>query len=101
VHAARHAKYEDAGKALVISLQLELPFSEWQVEPWAGKSPRTLTRGSRALFLRRKPQKADRFFVDPDQIDMFRRRQKKAPREVPRGAPLLVPLKRGVDGCHR
>jgi len=58
--------------------------------PWEGKSPRSLTRGAIALFLRREPQKDDRFFVDPNQYDLFRaaitgRRQYG-------GAPLLIPF---------
>ncbi len=69
------------------STQLELPFSEWQREPWGGKAPRSLTRGSKALFLRREPQKDDRFFVDPNQVDMWLP-AKKAPWRY-RGAPLL------------
>jgi len=70
------------------ALQLDL-FRDVDALPWQGRSPRVLTRASRALFLRRKPQKDERFFVDPAQTDMFRRRQKKAPR-IYRGAPLLL-----------
>ena len=57
--------------------------------PWGGRSPRSLTRARIALFLRREPQKDERFFVDVNQIDLFRRRQKKAPLGT-RGAPLLL-----------
>ena len=39
--------------------------------PWYGRTPRSLTRGHEALFLRREPQKDDRFFVDQDQYDSF------------------------------
>jgi len=56
--------------------------------PWGGASPRSLTRGRKALFLRRKPQKDERFFVDPEQYDLFRRRQRKAPWKY-QGAPSL------------
>jgi len=60
--------------------------------PWGGQSPRALTRAAKALFLRREPQKDDRFFVDPDQYDMFpaaiRRRFRYG------GAPSLLPLPR-------
>ncbi len=69
------------------STQLELPFSEWRREPWAGKSPRTLTKGFIPLFLRREPQKDGRFFVDPNQVDMWLA-ARKAPWKY-QGAPLL------------
>jgi len=71
-----------------MAMQYDL-FEDVVALPWHGRSPRSLTRAAIALFLRREPQKDERFFVDPDQIDMFRRRQKKAPRKY-RGAPLLV-----------
>ena len=70
------------------STQLELPFSEWLREPWSGVSPRTLTKGYIPLFLRREPQKDDRFFVDPNQVDMWLP-AKKAPRAPARGAPSI------------
>jgi len=72
----------------MISGQLSLRlFSE---EPWDGQAPRSLTRGRKALFLRREPQKDDSFFVDPNQYDLFLaaipgRRQYG-------GAPSLLPL---------
>jgi len=55
----------------VISTQLDLPFGEWLREPWGGKSPRVLTRGYILLYLRREPLKDDRFFKDPNQLEMF------------------------------
>ncbi len=61
--------------------------------PWYGRSPRALTRGAKALFLRREPQKDDRFFVDSDQTDLCLVALK-PPRGDSPGAPLLVPLKR-------
>jgi len=73
-----------------ISTQLDLWESELAVLPWRGQSPRGLTRIAKALFLRREPQKDDRFFVDPDQYDLFRAAKKRPPSY--RGAPLLVPL---------
>ena len=39
--------------------------------PWGGRSPRGLTRGANLLYLRREPQKDERFFVDPEQTDLF------------------------------
>jgi len=71
------------------SSQLSLRL-DWGSVPWEGQSPRALTRAAIALFSRREPQKDDRFFVDPDQLDFFRLVSEKAPREVSRGAPLLV-----------
>jgi len=75
--------------------QLDLWPSEVARLPWGGRSPRslTLTRCSKALFLRREPQKDDCFFVDPKQYDLFRA-------AIPGrfqygGAPLLVPLRGG------
>jgi len=75
--------------------QLELPL--FAGEPWAGRSPRVLTKGYIPLFLRRKPQKDERFFVDPEQLDLFRA-AKRGPRRSA-GAPLLIPLKGGHDGA--
>ncbi len=75
----------------MIVLQLDL-FDDVVHLPWHGRSPRSLTRCAIALFLRREPQKDDRFFVDPDQLDLWLP-AKKAPRRY-RGAPLLVPLGR-------
>ena len=76
------------------STQLDL----WEVElaalPWRGVSPRGLTKGAGVLFLRREPQKHARFFVDPLQTDLFRRRENSVPRTTYGGAPLLLPLKK-------
>ena len=64
----------------------------WQADlddlPWQGQSPRALTRIAKALFLRRKPQKDDSFFADPDQLEL-KLAGEKAPR-ILRGALLLV-----------
>jgi len=76
------------------SSQLELPFDEWQREPWAGRCPRTLTRGRNGLFLRREPQKDDRFFVDPNQYDLFLAAIPGRHRYG--GAPLLLPFDQEV-----
>ncbi len=73
--------------------QLELEL--WQGEPWEGRSPRVLTKGFIPLFLRRKPQKDERFFVDPCQMDLFHAAKTGPPPSV--GAPLLIPLDRRVD----
>ena len=66
----------------------------WEVEvsqmPWRGVSPRELTRSRKALFLRREPQKHERFFVDPDQGDLFVGGRKE-PRHYA-GASLLLPF---------
>ena len=60
--------------------------------PWGGQSPRALTQAAKALFLRREPQKDDRFFVDPDQFDLFHAAMK-GPLQYG-GAPSLLPLLR-------
>jgi len=76
----------------VIAAQLDLFPEELDALPWAGQSPRSLTRASKALFLRRKPQKDDCFFVDVSQLDMFPEAM-----EMPlryEGAPSLLPLPR-------
>ena len=70
------------------ALQLDL-FEDVESLPWNGRSPRSLTRGSSALFLRREPQKDERFFVDPEQYDLWAT-GKKARRESSRRAPLLI-----------
>jgi len=69
------------------SVQLDL-FEDVMALPWCGRQPRTLTRSSQALFLRRKPQKDACFFVDPEQV-MLWPAGNKAPRKY-RGAPLLL-----------
>jgi len=70
--------------------QLDLWESEVSRMPWRGHSPRemTLTRSPEVLFLRQEPQKDDRFFVDPNQVDMWLPAEK-AP-WVYQGAPLLL-----------
>jgi len=72
------------------SPQLDLWQAELDELPWRGQSPRGLTRVAKSLFLRQEPQKDDRFFVDPNQYDLFRE-AKSGPPEY-RGAPLLVSL---------
>jgi len=73
------------------AVQLDL-FEDVVRLPWYGRSPRSLTRRANALFLGQPRQKHERFFVDPNQVDMFKR-AKKAPREY-RGAPLLKEVPR-------
>ena len=51
--------------------QLDLWEDELRALPWRGVAPRVLTKGNKALFLRREPQKDDRFFVDQSQYDLF------------------------------
>jgi len=75
--------------------QLDLWEGEVARLPWRGRSPRDLTRVQIALFLRREPQKNERFFVDPEQLELFPVAKKKAPRKY-RGAPLLQAL----EGDH-
>ncbi len=74
--------------------QLDLWQAELDALPWQGRRPRDLTRGARALFLRREPQKDDRFFVDPDQLEIWVRGGN-ALRFVYRGAPLLQEVGHG------
>ncbi len=38
--------------------------------PWDGKSPRVLTKGGKALFLRQKPPSHE-VFVDPEQLELW------------------------------
>jgi len=82
-------------KAIV---QLDL-FEDVESLPWYGRAPRTLTRGSIALFLERERQEDARYFADPDQVDMFRRRRKNRSRitSYP-GSPLLVEPGRLQEG---
>ncbi len=73
--------------------QLSLLLGDVEVSvPWEGRSPRLLTKASKALFLRREPQKDDCFFVDPDQYDLFLAAIMGRPRYG--GAPSLLPLPR-------
>ena len=69
------------------SLQLDL-FVDVVDLPWHGRSPRSLTRSAKALFFRREPQKNERFFVDPGQLE-FELPGYNAPWRY-EGAPLLV-----------
>jgi len=76
------------------STQLDLELHDVRLRiPWNGTSPRSLTRAAQALFLKRERQKDERFFVDPEQVDLFRAAIKKAP-WVYQGAPLLKALNR-------
>ena len=70
--------------------QLDLWEGEVSRIPWSGRSPRSLTRAAKALFLKRERQKDDRFFVDLDQYDLFLAAIPGRPRYG--GAPLLLPL---------
>jgi len=60
--------------------------------PWDGRSPRSLTRSAKALFLRREPQKASDT-VDGEQLLIWPVSAKRAPRL--RGAPLLLEASEG------
>jgi len=73
----------------MIAMQLELDLGLVDL-PWGGRSPRSLTRSAKALFLKRERQKDDRFFVDPDQLDLFREAKAGPPQYE--GAPSLLPL---------
>ena len=66
------------------------------VVPWGGASPRELTRAYKSLFLRRKLQKDDCFFVDPNQYDLFRAAIRGRPQYG--GAPSLLPVPRKRRG---
>ena len=77
------------------STQLDMWPSEVVALPWGGRSPRSLTRAAKALFFKRERQKNDRFFVDPDQYDLFRAAIPGRPQYG--GAPTLLPLTWRVD----
>ena len=81
----------------MISDQLNLRLEDPRVRiPWGGISPRDLTRSRLALFSRQEPQKDDRFFVDPDQYDLFLAAI--TGRHRYGGAPSLLPLPGGEHG---
>ncbi len=74
--------------------QLELELDDARVRiPWGGQTPRSLTKVQKALFLSQAAKKCKRFFVDPEQTDLFRAAKKGPPRYE--GAPSLFPLPRG------
>ena len=73
-------------------VQLDL-FEDVVHLPWHGRSPRSLTRCAMALFLRREPQKDERFFVDPEQLLMWPP-VRKGPRSFAPGVPLLLEPRR-------
>ncbi len=75
-----------------ISTQLDLWTGEIDRVPWAGRSPRELTRGRKFLFSRREPQKSVSDFVDTAQLELWPPTEK-ALRFVYRGAPLLQEVK--------
>ena len=85
----------DAGAPFVNSSQLDLWEREIAKIPWRGMSPRSLTSCRKALFLRREPQKDDRFFVDPNQYDLFRAAIPGRPQYG--GAPCVLPLPRRLS----
>ncbi len=74
------------------SSQYDLWESEMSSIPWRGQSPRALTRVQMTLFFERERQKHERFFVDPNQFDLFRAAIPGRPQYG--GAPLLIPLPR-------
>ena len=71
----------------IYSDQLDLFELEVAALPWRGVSPRALTKGARSLFFSQEAQKADRFFVDADQVDLFLEAKRGPPRYE--GAPSL------------
>jgi len=75
--------------------QLDLWEAQLALLPWRGISPRELTRSRKALFLRREPQKPERFFVDPEQLDLLPAAIKR-PSPVWGGVPSLLPLPRRI-----
>ena len=70
--------------------QLDLWEDEVEAMPWRGQSPRALTRTAKALFLSESGKKHERFFVDPNQYDLFLAAIKGRFRYG--GAPSLLPL---------
>jgi len=70
------------------SAQLDLWQAELDALPWQGRSPRVLTRAHLGLILQPEAQKDDRFFVDPNQCDLFPVGMTNAP-WIYQGAPLL------------
>jgi len=74
--------------------QLELEFHDVRLQiPWDGRSPRSLTKAARALFLSESGRGHE---VDPNQIEMFRiaRRRGRTEKRGPlyEGAPSLFLL---------
>ncbi len=76
--------------------QLELALDDVRKRiPWDGQSPRGLTRVSKLLFFKRERQKQERFFADPNQVDLFGAGEQCRP-VLYRGAPLLVEIRYGL-----
>ncbi len=68
--------------------QLALALDDVRVRiPWAGRSPRDLTRASSSVIFKARAEKSVSDFVDADQVDLWPT-GKKAP-WVYQGAPLL------------
>ena len=74
------------------STQLELVLHDVRLRiPWAGQSPRDLTRARLSgIFKAQAGKSASVGFVDPFQLELALR-SGKGPRASP-GAPLLIPL---------
>ena len=74
----------------------ELELDLFAGQPWRGRSPRGLTRVRIALFFRQEPP-SHAVYLDPAQLDFWRRRSKATPsKKAPSkqlGAPSLLPLK--------
>jgi len=69
--------------------QLELRLFE--DEPWQGRMPRGLTKGSKVLYYSQEAEKDACDGVDPFQYDLFGEAVKELPR-ISGGAPTLLPL---------
>ena len=70
-------------------MQLDLWELELAVMPWRGVSPRGLTRARLGVIFKPRGEEHERFFADPDQLDLF---PEDKPRPLYKGAPLLIPL---------
>ena len=75
----------------MISDQLELALDDVRVKiPWAGRSPRDLTRARSPIFLSQEAQKSVSDLIYVDQLELLPEAVKEGPPF--RGAPLLIPL---------
>ncbi len=88
----------DGSELVLLEEEGQLVFALFEGEPWQGRSPRALTRSRKALFLSGSGGVGD-VFVDPEQLDFWRRntrpRVKKRSRPKAGAAPTLLPLKVG------
>jgi len=79
-----------------MTAQLDLWQGELDAQPWGGQSLRALTRVANSFIFKAKPPKDERFFIDPEQLELFVIDTKVSPR-IWGGTPSLLPLSKQLE----